>query len=76
MAVRAGPHHRCIDLQVLRHVGDVDHGAVDHMAGDAGFIADQCLADGGLDAVAADHRVAMVMLAVLVDHGHTLVVLQ
>ena len=68
MAVRAGPEHGRVDAQFLGHVVALDHGPVDHVAGDAHRIAHHPLADHGLDAVGADHGIGLVAAALRVHH--------
>jgi hypothetical protein len=67
VAMRTGPHHRRIDLQVLRHIFYVNDGAIHDMPGHAMLVADQCVAYRRLHAIAADHRIRVIPLAVLID---------
>jgi hypothetical protein len=71
VAIRTRPHHRRIDLQILRHVFDINDGAIHDMSCHAMLVADQCLAYCRLHAIATDHGIRVVPLAVLIDDSHT-----
>jgi hypothetical protein len=75
VAVRAHPDAGGVPAQVFREVAAIDHGAVDHVAGDAGIVADQLPSHCRLHAVRTDQRQAAVRAAVAVVHRHALLVL-
>ena len=75
VAIGADPNRSGVPLQVFGKVFFVDHGAVHHMAGHAGRVAHKLLTHDRLHAIGADQGAALECLAVLVPHGHAVVVL-
>ncbi|MGF6875157.1 hypothetical protein OKW35_004629 [Paraburkholderia sp. MM5477-R1] len=62
---------RQVNLKVLWHVLNVDHGTIDDMSRDAVGVANECLSDDGLDSVATNDSVGLIALTMLVDDDNT-----
>ena len=74
MTVGPDPDRRGVPLQVGRHVGSRNHGAVDHVSRYPMRIPDEMLAHRRTHAVAAYDRSAFVDLAAAVDEAHAVLV--
>ena len=75
VAVGADPDGGRVPLQVDRKVFLVDHSAVHHMPRDAGRVADKLFSHHRLHTIGPDQCAALEGFAVLVPHGHAVVVL-
>ena len=72
VAVRTRPQHRRVNAQIVRHIGGVDHRAIDYMAGHPRRIAQQALAYNRLTAVAADQDIRRPAVAFVIENRHVI----